>query len=302
MPSAAAASSSRSVVGGALSRVGRPASRAAVMARALLPARCRARCRRADEGDAVRRARLGEVGVLRHEAVAGVDRVGAALDGHAHDVVVVEVGADRVAGLADLVGLVGLEPVLGGAVLVREDGHGLCAELRGGSERANRDLPTVGDEDLVEHGGTSGVWWRDVINPSDGGSRTRGRPRLRRDRPGVPGPARMPGRGPRATRQVGIRLGVSVLHGILDGVRRSAQRQPAHTTEQRGSEPLMGVIGFDIGRLASGKRVEDARSSRKRSAQTNRCRFQAHRLRPRRLSEPEVRWPRFDLDLVTSVI
>jgi len=45
----------------------------------------------------------------------------------------------------------------------------------------------------------------------------------------------------------------------------------------------MGVIGFDIGRLASGKRVEDARSSRKRSAQTNRCRFQAHRLRPRRL-------------------
>ena len=42
MPSAAAASSSRSVVGGALSSVGSPASRAAVMARDLLPARCSA--------------------------------------------------------------------------------------------------------------------------------------------------------------------------------------------------------------------------------------------------------------------
>ena len=39
MASAAAASTSRSVVGSALVRVGRPASRAAAMARALLPAR-----------------------------------------------------------------------------------------------------------------------------------------------------------------------------------------------------------------------------------------------------------------------
>ena len=110
-------------------------------------------CRGADEGDAVRLARLGEQRVLGEEAVAGVDRVGAALDGHPHDVLVVEVGPHRVALLADLVGLVGLEAVLGPAVLVREDGDRPGAELGGRAERPDGDLPTVGDEDLGEHGG-----------------------------------------------------------------------------------------------------------------------------------------------------
>ena len=105
-----------------------------------------------DEGDAVRGALLGEQRVLGQEAVAGVDRVGAALDGDPHDVLVVEVGPDRVSLLADLVGLVGLESVLGVAVLVREDGDRLGAELGGGAERADGDLTSVGDEDLAEHG------------------------------------------------------------------------------------------------------------------------------------------------------
>ena len=54
-------------------------------------------------------------------------------------------------GLADLVGLVGLDPVDGVAVLVGEDGDGPRAELVRGPERPNRDLPAVGDQHLGEH-------------------------------------------------------------------------------------------------------------------------------------------------------
>jgi hypothetical protein len=114
--------------------------------------------RRADEGDAVGGALLGEVGVLAEEAVAGVDRVGAGVDRGAHHRRRVEVGAHGVPLLADLVGLVGLEDVLGLAVLVREDGDGLGAELGGGSERADGDLAAVGDEDLAEHRGPPVGW------------------------------------------------------------------------------------------------------------------------------------------------
>ena len=64
----------------------------------------------------------------------------------------VEVGADRVPGLADLVGLVRLQPVLALAVLVREDGHGLGAELGRRPERADGDLATVCYEYLAKHG------------------------------------------------------------------------------------------------------------------------------------------------------
>ena len=101
-----------------------------------------------DEGDAVARALLGELGVLGEEAVARVDRVDVGLAGHPHDLLGVEVGTDRVALLADLVGLVGLEPVLAVAVLVREDGDRLRAQLGGGPEGPDGDLTTVGDEDL----------------------------------------------------------------------------------------------------------------------------------------------------------
>ena len=109
------------------------------------------RGRRADEGDTGPGAGLGEVGVLGEEAVTRVDRVGTGLDGGPHDRLGVEVGADRVTLLPDAVGLVGLEDVLGLAVLVGEDGDRLGAELGGGAERADRDLTPVRDEDLAEH-------------------------------------------------------------------------------------------------------------------------------------------------------
>jgi hypothetical protein len=50
--------------------------------------------------------------------------------------------------LADLVRLVGLEPVLGIAVFVREHRHRLGAEFVGGAEGPDRDLATVGHENL----------------------------------------------------------------------------------------------------------------------------------------------------------
>ena len=107
---------------------------------------------RTDEGDAGVGARLGEGRVLREEAVAGVDRVGARPHGDRHDGLGVEVGPDRVAALADLVGLVGLEPVLGPAVLVREDGHRARTDLVRRAEGPDRDLAAVGHEHLGEHG------------------------------------------------------------------------------------------------------------------------------------------------------
>ncbi len=112
---------------------------------------------RTDERDAGVGAGLGEVRVLGQEAVAGVDRVGARLDGRPHDALGIEIGADRVALLADPVGLVGLEDVLGLAVLVGKDGDRLGAELGGRTERADGDLPTVRDEDLAEHLNLQGI-------------------------------------------------------------------------------------------------------------------------------------------------
>jgi hypothetical protein len=76
----------------------------------------------------------------------------AAVDGHLHDRLGVEVGADRVALLADLVRLLGPHPVLGAPVLVGEDGHRAHADLTCGAERPDCDLATVGDEHLGEHG------------------------------------------------------------------------------------------------------------------------------------------------------
>lgn len=64
-----------------------------------------------DEGDAGLLAGPRELGVLRQEAVAGVDGVGAGLAGGADDLVDGEVGPHGMARFADLVGLVGFESV-----------------------------------------------------------------------------------------------------------------------------------------------------------------------------------------------
>jgi len=106
---------------------------------------------RADEGDPGVGAGLGQVGVLREEAVTGVDRVGLGEPGGLDDPLDVEVGAHRMAGFPDLVGLVSLEAELGLPVLLGEHRHGAHSELGGGAEGADRDLPPIGHQDLGEH-------------------------------------------------------------------------------------------------------------------------------------------------------
>ena len=55
------------------------------------------------------------------------------------------------ASFADLVRLVGLEPVLGTPVLVRKDGDRSSPQLVGSPKGPHGDLAPVGDEHLVEH-------------------------------------------------------------------------------------------------------------------------------------------------------
>ena len=105
---------------------------------------------RADEDDARPRGRRGRSRVLGQEAVAGMDGVDLVLLGQRDDAGDVEIGADRLAGLADAVGLVGLEAVQGEAVFVRVDGDGADAQLVGRAEDADGDLAAVGDEQFLE--------------------------------------------------------------------------------------------------------------------------------------------------------
>jgi hypothetical protein len=66
--------------------------------------------------------------------------------GRCEDRLDVEVGAHGVAGLPDLVRLVGLDAVQRVAILAGVDGDRPQPQLRGGAERPDRDLTTVGDE------------------------------------------------------------------------------------------------------------------------------------------------------------
>jgi hypothetical protein len=114
----------------------------------------------ADEGDAGGLAGVYEGGVFRQQAVAGMDRVGAAFMGYADDVVQVEIGGDRPLARAHLIGLVGLEAVEAELVLGGENRHGALAELVGGAQHPDGDLAPVGDEDFLElaHGAGSSRW------------------------------------------------------------------------------------------------------------------------------------------------
>ena len=148
---AAATSSSTDADGADDVSTGSPAARAAAIARALLPVSSSTSALGPDERDARRGARRGQVGVLRQEAVSRIDGVGAGLLGDADDLVDRQIRPDRMARLPDLIRLVGLQPVQGVAILVRIDRDRRDAHLVGGPERADRDLPAVGDQDFGNH-------------------------------------------------------------------------------------------------------------------------------------------------------
>ena len=106
--------------------------------------------RRTDEGETVCLDSFGEARILRQEAVARMDGVGAGDRRGGEDGGNVEValaGRRR----ADAHRFVGQPDMHRVAVGGRMDGDGLDAHLAAGAVDTERDLAAVGDEDLVEH-------------------------------------------------------------------------------------------------------------------------------------------------------
>ena len=103
-----------------------------------------------DEGDAVLLAHLGELGVLREEAVARMDAVGVGQLGGRQDLLHVQV-AQLGAGRTDADVLVGEVDVQGMGVGGGMHRHGLDAHLLAGADDPERYFAAVGDEDLLEH-------------------------------------------------------------------------------------------------------------------------------------------------------
>ena len=106
--------------------------------------------RRADEGDVVGGQDVGELGVLRQEAVARMDGVGAGDLAGGDDLVDVEIGVAR-RRRADADAFVGEPDMHGVGVGGRMHHHRLDAELLGGAQHAKGDLAAVGDQDFLEH-------------------------------------------------------------------------------------------------------------------------------------------------------
>ena len=105
-----------------------------------------------DEAQALGPAALGEFGILREEAVAGMDAVGAALLGRRDDRLDVEIGAQRIGDvLADLAGLVRQLRMQRLRIRRREHGDRFDPERRRRPGDANGDLAAVGDQHAFEH-------------------------------------------------------------------------------------------------------------------------------------------------------
>src|SRR5215469_12121283 len=103
----------------------------------------------ADEGYAGGLTRLGKLGSLGEKAVAGMDGLGSDVAGQLHDLVQLQVRLGGRRG-ADVVGLVCVPGVDRAPVGVWIDRHGLHTQLPAGAHDADRNLPAVGDQDLVE--------------------------------------------------------------------------------------------------------------------------------------------------------
>lgn len=112
--------------------------------------------RRADPADAGIDHGLREIGVLRQEAVAGMDRVDPGLARDAQDVVDVEIGRERLLVFADQVAFIGLEAMQREAVFLRIHRHGAHVQLGGGAHHADRDFRAVRDQDGLDGGGRHG--------------------------------------------------------------------------------------------------------------------------------------------------
>ena len=104
----------------------------------------------ADEGDVVGGEDVGELGILRQEAVARMHGVRAGDLAGRDDLVDVEIAVAR-RRRADAHALVGEAHMHGVGVGGRMDDHRLDAELLGRAQHPQRDLAAIGDEDFLEH-------------------------------------------------------------------------------------------------------------------------------------------------------
>jgi len=95
--------------------------------------------------------RLREFGILRQEAVAGMDRLGPGRPGRGNDSLADEVTLARRRG-ADMHGLVGLLHVQRPRIGIRIDRDGTNAEPPRGPDDPAGDLAAVGDEEGSDHG------------------------------------------------------------------------------------------------------------------------------------------------------
>ena len=88
----------------------------------------------------------------------------------------------------------------------------------------------------------------------------------------------------------------------VDRLDWTVRRELRHDVRQLHSvRHPMGVIGFDVARhfRGSGSRMQGHLVNA--PCETNSCQFQAQRLRPRRLSEPEVCQPELVLVSVSGI-
>ena len=103
---------------------------------------------RADPDDLVALHDLGKAGILGQEAVAGMDRIGAADLGGGDDVRDVEIGVGG-RRWSDADGMIREADVHRVGVRRRMDGNGLDAHFMTRAVNAQRDLATIGDQDFL---------------------------------------------------------------------------------------------------------------------------------------------------------
>ena len=103
-----------------------------------------------DEDDARFPARARQRRILCQEAVAGMQRLGAAAPRHVQQLVHSQVAFGGRRG-PDEVGLIGQQHVFGGAVDVGVDRDSRDAHLAAGADDAHRNLPAVRNQYLLEH-------------------------------------------------------------------------------------------------------------------------------------------------------
>jgi hypothetical protein len=105
---------------------------------------------RADEGDVVRGQDVGELGVLRQEAVARMHGVGAGDFAGRDDLVDVQIAVARWR-RPDADALVGEAHMHGVGVGGRMHHHRLDAEFLAGAQHPKGDFAAIGDEDFLKH-------------------------------------------------------------------------------------------------------------------------------------------------------